>query len=139
MPRAVAERLLLAPVEDVWRFLAEPHHLADWWPGVAAVEPDRRGLAPGARWTVRTGGSPSLLRRARAEDTILIRAVNAPTAVSWQHVRQRLEVELALEAEGAATLARLTVSGPWLVAFARSLPREALARLHGLIQTAASL
>ena len=30
------------------RFLAEPHHLADWWPGIVGVEPDRRGFATGA-------------------------------------------------------------------------------------------
>ena len=37
MPRVEAARELLAPREDVWAFLAEPHHLADWWPGIAAV------------------------------------------------------------------------------------------------------
>ena len=37
MPRAIATRELLAPRPDVWQFLADPHNLADWWPGVHAV------------------------------------------------------------------------------------------------------
>ena len=47
MPRVAASRELLAPREDIWSFLAEPHHLADWWPGVRGVEPDRRGRSIG--------------------------------------------------------------------------------------------
>ena len=69
--RYAARRVLLAPVEDVWAFVAEPYHLSDWWPGISGVEPDRRGLAAGARWKVQgpsyvrkpdtpaTGGSPA--------------------------------------------------------------------------------
>ena len=64
MPRVEAARRLLAPREDVWAFLAEPHNLADWWPGIAAVEPDRRGLAAGARWQIR-GTNRASLRWAR--------------------------------------------------------------------------
>ena len=37
MPTYTARKELLAPLEDVWLFLAEPHHLSDWWPGVAGV------------------------------------------------------------------------------------------------------
>ena len=55
MPRVAATRELLAPREEVWRFLVEPHHLPDWWPGVRGVHPDRRGLAPGARWQLTAG------------------------------------------------------------------------------------
>ena len=51
--RAEAARELLAARADVWAFLAEPHHLPDWWPDMHGVEPDRRGFAPGARWVVR--------------------------------------------------------------------------------------
>ena len=46
--------MLLAARSDVWSFLAEPHHLADWWPRIRGVQPDRRGFAPGARWGVMT-------------------------------------------------------------------------------------
>src|SRR5439155_21205797 len=60
MPRVSAARELLASREDVWEFIADPGHFADWWPGVAAVEPDRRGLAEGARWTIRSTERPTL-------------------------------------------------------------------------------
>src|SRR5438093_1080226 len=33
MPRTFATRELLAPRQDVWEFLADPHNLADWGPG----------------------------------------------------------------------------------------------------------
>jgi uncharacterized protein YndB with AHSA1/START domain len=139
MPRVTAERELLAPVEDVWRFIAEPHHLADWWPGLAAVEPDRRGFAAGARWTVRGSGQAALLRKAHAEDTIVIGEIDSPARITWHHVQQRLDVELTLEPTGRTTVAHLSVRSPWLFGFARSLPREALARLHALLDTASRL
>ena len=46
-----ATRELLASLEDVWGFLAEPYHLSDWWPGIVSVAArparlrDRRALA----------------------------------------------------------------------------------------------
>ena len=58
-----ASRELLASRKDVWRFLAEPNHLTDWWPGVRGVEPDRRGFAAGARWRVTRRGRRGLLPR----------------------------------------------------------------------------
>ena len=137
---ARAERELLAAQEDVWRFLAEPRHLADWWPGVAAVEPDRRGLAPGARWQVRATDRPGLFRRARATQTLAVREVDAPRRVAWYLAGERLDVELDLVAAAPErTLARLAVSGPLMLGFRRALPRRALERLHNLIQTAATL
>ena len=139
MPRAVAQRELLAPIEDVWGFLAEPYHLSDWWPNIAAVVPDRRGLSPGARWTVRRGLRPGLLRKPAAEETLVVAEVDAPNRVRWQFTGERLDVELRLEPKGRHTLATLTASSTWLLGFRRSLPKHALARLHALIQTAASL
>jgi hypothetical protein len=140
VPSATAERELLAPRRDVWAFLSEPYHLADWWPGLAGVEPDRRGLSPGARWRVRTIDRPTLLRRPQAEGMLLVRQVDEPNLVTWHLTGERLDVELRLDAPTAdRTLATLTVSGPWLVAFGRSLPRKALGRLHDLCQTAAEL
>jgi uncharacterized protein YndB with AHSA1/START domain len=131
---------LLAPVEDVWGFLAEPRHLADWWPGIAAVEPDRRGLAAGARWLVRGTGRAPLLRRAHAEDVVLVREVDPYRRVLLHKVKDRVDVELVLEASGHdRTLARLAVRGPLLLGFGRRLPAEALRRLHALVQTAARL
>jgi uncharacterized protein YndB with AHSA1/START domain len=140
MPGSEASLELVAPVEDVWGFLAEPRHLADWWPGIAAVEPDRRGLAPGARWVARGTGHAPLLRRAHAEDLILVREVDPFRRVLFHKVKDRLDAELVLEPAGHdRTLARLAIRGPLLLGFGRRLPREALARLHALIQTTARL
>ncbi|MGH2995875.1 MAG: SRPBCC family protein [Gaiellaceae bacterium] len=140
MPRVSAERELLAPRDDVWAFLAEPHHLPDWWPGIAGVRPDRRGLAPGARWQVSGVGQPTLLRSAHASGQLLVRTVEKPSLVAWHLTSDRLDVELRLDAPASdRTLARLTVSGGLLLLGRRGLPREALSRLHALCQTAASL
>ena len=140
MPRAQASRELEASLRQAWGFVAEPHHFSDWWPGIAAVEPDRRGLAAGARWQVRGADRPTLLRAARREDTLLVLEVDAPYRVRFSLVRDRIEADLQLEPAGSdRTLARLAVQGPWLFGFSRSLPRQALGRLHALCQTAAGL
>jgi uncharacterized protein YndB with AHSA1/START domain len=138
MPKVAAHLELLASREDVWSFLAEPHHFPDWWPGIAAVEPDRRGLAPGARWQLRSGSRPSLLRRPDATGTMLILRVEAPRLFAWHLTGDRIDAELSLEAAGDdRTDATLVVDGPMLVGLSRALPRKALSCLHSLCQTAA--
>ena len=140
MPTYSATCELLAPREDVWRFLAEPHHFSDWWPGVGGVHPDRRGLAPGARWSLHGGMRPSLLRRPRSTTTLVVQAVEPPSRLAWHMTGDRLDAELSLDvAADDRTTAELTVSGPFLVGLRRSLPRTALNRLHALCQTAAEL
>jgi uncharacterized protein YndB with AHSA1/START domain len=138
VPRAEAARELLAPRDDVWRFVAEPHHLADWWPGVGGVRPDRRGLAAGARWEVSATARPGLLRRAHGHGLLLVRAVDPPARLAFHLTAERIDVDLRLEPLAAdRTRARLAVSSPLLVALRRTLPRRALARLYDLVQTAA--
>jgi len=141
--RAHASKELLAPVEDVWGFLVEPHHLSDWWPGISAVQPDRRGLAPGARWELVGPGQPTLFRRPYSSSLLLVRRVEPYRLVAWHMTAQRLDVEVRLEPVGHdRTLATVTVEGPWrpeLLGRPRALPREALKRLYDLCQTAASL
>jgi uncharacterized protein YndB with AHSA1/START domain len=140
MPTYSAARQLLASQEDVWRFLAEPHHLSDWWPGIGGVTPDRRGLAPGARWTLHGSHKPSLIRRPDMTGTLLVIAVEPPNRAEWQLISERLDVEIELSSAAAdRTDAVLTVGGPFLVGLRRSLPRNALNRLHSLCQTAAEL
>jgi uncharacterized protein YndB with AHSA1/START domain len=141
MPRVVASRELLAPPEDVWGFLAEPNHLADWWPGVTAVQPDRRGLAPGARWQLvagpETGVVSAYIRRAEAMGTIMILEVSPVQLVRLMFVNDGIEATLRLEpVAGTHTKATLEIDGPWL-RVNRSLPRKALSRLYALCQTAA--
>ena len=140
MPTREAVSELLASPEDVWAFLAEPHHLADWWPGIGGVRPDRLGLAPGARWEVYGGSEPTLLRRSHERDVLLVDEVVPPSRLSFRLNGRRLDVDLRLEASAPdRTLARLRVSAPWLVSLGRSFPDHALARLHNLVQTGASI
>jgi uncharacterized protein YndB with AHSA1/START domain len=140
MPRVAAVRELLAPREDVWVFIAEPRHFADWWPGVAAVEPGRRGLVEGARWEIRTAGRPTLFRRATSGGMLLVRAVRAPELFAWTLTGDHIDAELRLDARGDdRTVAVLELEAPWLLGLSRALPRRALTRLHALCQTAAGL
>ena len=142
--KVAATRELLAPREDVWEFLAEPFHLSDWWPGVHGVRPDRRGLAPGARWELTTrpqgrGFLGSFLGGPHTTRTLMVLEVRTNELVRLMFTEDRLEVELVLEPRGGdRTQATLTVDGGWLRLNA-SLPRSALNRLHSLCQTAAEL
>ena len=140
MPAYAASRELLAARDDVWSFLAQPRHLADWWPGISAVEPDRRGLAPGARWRVLTDNRPTLLRKPNVQGGLLVIDVEPPARVTWQLLAERIDVELRLEETAPdRTRAILAVEGPWLIGLSRRLPHRALVRLHALCQTAATL
>ena len=133
---------MLAPRDDVWALLAEPYHLPDWWPSYTGVEPDRRGLAEGARWTVMRSRAPGFLRRPRGAGVIVIRRVVPGTELAWHDVGQRLDAGVRLTDEGRRTLATAYVGGPhWrlLAEGARGLPRLAVARLYDLCQTASSL
>jgi uncharacterized protein YndB with AHSA1/START domain len=138
VPRYAARRVLLAPLDDVWGFLAEPYHLADWWPGVSGVEPDRRGLAPGARWKILGPDKPSLFRKPQAMGTLLVLDVLPRRRLAFQLTGDRIDVELDLRPlEEDRTEVVLAVEGPWLIGMRRSFPHKALQRLHDLVQTAA--
>ena len=138
-----AERVLLAPRQDVWALVAEPFHLPDWWPAYTGVKPDRRGLAPNARWQVSRSRAPGLIRRPGGEGLIVITAVEERSALSWHDVAQSLDAGIRLENAGEGrTRATVFVSGPsWRLFMegARGLPEQALTRLHDLCQTAAAL
>jgi hypothetical protein len=140
VPRVQAQRELLASLEDAWGFVAEPYHLGDWWPGLASVEPDHRGFAPGARWHVRSSDRPTLLRPGARSGLLIVVAVEPPHRFHFQLLADRLEAELLLtETAPDRTLATLTVAGPWFSGLRRSFARRALWRLHALCQTAATL
>jgi uncharacterized protein YndB with AHSA1/START domain len=137
LPQYAADRLLLAPIEDVWAFLAEPYHLPDWFPGVSGVQPDRRGFAPGARWQVLGPDRPSLFKKPDAAGTLLVLDVVPMRRFAFQLTGQRLDAAIELEErEGGRTRATLVVDAPFL-AVRRSYPHQALARLYDLVQTAA--
>jgi hypothetical protein len=138
--RVIATRELLAPRPHVWGFLAEPYHLADWWPGVSGVQPDRRGSASGARWQIVAGQEPTLFRRPEATGTLVVTASDRPGLFAFHLTGENLDVRVDLEATAAdRTRATITVEGPWLIAYRRTLARRAAGRLYALCQTAASL
>jgi len=152
---ASAERELLAAPAEVWGFLEQPHHLADWWPGIVAVDPDRRGFAVGARWrVVRRGrrGLPLLPAggwqgRAR-EETLVIGGLWPGRRWEWQLVGQaagariagpvRVAVELAGTRPGRTRVSVEVESRAW-GADDRLIARSAVDRLYALVQTAAEL
>jgi uncharacterized protein YndB with AHSA1/START domain len=146
LPRYAARRVLLAPVEDVWAFVAEPYHLSDWWPGIGGVQPDRRGFAPGARWQVqgtsfRATQAPiglAMFRRPGLSGTLVVTDIVPGRRFAFQLTSDRVDVELELESSGAdRTQATVAVEAAWS-SVPRSIAREALRRLYDLVQTAAS-
>jgi hypothetical protein len=72
-----------------------------------------------------------------------VTAIEPSIRFAWQDVQQHFDAEIRLEpAHEGHTRARLTIqASPWrLVAEGlRPTPRQALARLHALCQTAATL
>ena len=136
MPRYAADRVLLAPLGEVWAFLAEPYNLADWWPGISGVEPDRRGFAPGARWKVIGSSQPTYFRRPQAAGTLVVLDVQPRERFVFQLTGDHLEAELTLRAaDENRTEVSLLIEGPWLIGLRRAFPRQALDRLHALLRT----
>jgi uncharacterized protein YndB with AHSA1/START domain len=136
MPRYAAARVLFAPPADVWAFLAEPYNLADWWPGISGVEPDRRGLAPGARWKVVGPNTPSLFRKPQMTGTLVVLAVEPLERIAFQLTGDRIDAELAMRAaDENRTEVTLTVEGPFLIGLRRRFPVQALGRLYSLLRT----
>jgi hypothetical protein len=137
-----AAQVLPVSREEAWALVAEPFHLPDWWPGYTGVEPDRRGLAENARWTVARSSRPGLVRKPRGTGLILIRRVTTGSELSWHDLAQKLDMGVRLEDEGRETNATTWVSGPFWRLYtegARSLPAKAAARLHDLCDTASVL
>lgn len=142
--RLQASRTLAAAPQDVWSLLAEPLHLADWWPGYIAIRPDRRGFAPGARWQVVRSDRPGFLRRPGGTGLIVLEQIEPGRSFTWRDLAQGFAAEIELSPGEAArtTTARLTIDTAWWrvpVEGLRHAPQQALARLHALCQTAASL
>jgi len=136
LPRYAADRVLLAPLADVWAFLSEPYNLADWFPGVSGIEPDRRGLAPGARWKVIGPNEPSYFRRPQATGTLLIVDVVPQERIAFELTGDRISADLTLRAlDVDRTEASLVVDGRWLIGLRRAFPRQALDRLHALLRS----
>jgi uncharacterized protein YndB with AHSA1/START domain len=123
---------LLAPRSDVWTFLAQPYHLADWYPGITGVEPDRRGFAPGARWRVHATKHNLFTGRRRVETMLLVREIEPFERWTWHLLAPKTDVEIRLRARGAdRTEVTVTTTGRDAGAAVR--------RLYDLVQTAATV
>jgi uncharacterized protein YndB with AHSA1/START domain len=123
---------LLAPRADVWAFLAEPYHLADWWPGITGVEPDQRGFAPGARWKAIATRWNVLAGTRALETMVLIREIDPYERWTWHLLKPATDVEIRLRATAEdRTLVTVTTS--------RGKAAVAARRLYDLVQTAATL
>ena len=140
MPRYEARRVLPATVDDVWEVLAEPERLADWWPGVEAVDPGRRGLVPGGLWRVAGGKTkPTFRRQPQLAGDLLVIVVVPRSRVVFQMLTDRVDVELELEStEDDQAAATLVVEVPWLTGMRRTYPSEALAGLAALVRPPAA-
>ncbi len=140
--RSEVSRELLASRADVWVFLAEPHHLADWWPGVRGVQPDRRGFAPGARWQVTARDRRPVIgsREPRRTTTLVVGEIEPFERWTWKLTGDLpLDVEVRLgAAEQERTIVTVAVSASPL-AGPKKVARAALDRLYDLCQTAAPL
>ncbi len=116
--RAEASHEVLAPREDVWRFLTEPFHLADWWPTISAVRPDARGFREGARWEVVGPTSPTLFRKGGATGLAIVKTIELHERVVWSLTAERLDVEVRLGSPAPdRTLVTVAVEG-------RGVPRR---------------
>ena len=86
---------------------------------------------------------PGFVSRGGKEGLIVITRVVTGLELAWQDVDEGLEAGLSLANAGAErTRATVSVSGPWWrlhVEGARKLPRDSVARLYDLCQTAATL
>jgi uncharacterized protein YndB with AHSA1/START domain len=123
---------LLAPRADVWRFLAEPYHLSDWWPGITGVDPDVRGFAPGARWKVHSTKRNIFTGSRTVETMVLIRDIDPYERWAWHLLQPATDVEIRLRAVAEdRTLVSVSVS--------RGSSAVAVKRLYDLVQTAAEL
>ncbi len=135
MARHAARRILLAPIADVWAFLVDPYNLADWWPGISGVEPDRRGLAPGARWKVIGPDEPSYFRKPQMTGTLLVLEVVPRERLVFQLSGDRMDVDLRLQpVDEHRTEIDLVVEAPFM-AMRRRFPVQALARLYSLLRS----
>ena len=56
MPRVTRTRTIVAPREQVWDLVSDPHHLPRWWPRAIRVEDVRQvGSGKRSRWTTVLG------------------------------------------------------------------------------------
>ena len=130
-------------IDDALWPRAEPHHFGDWWPRVRGVRPDRRGFAPGARWQVVADEQLSVTSWRNPErhpKTLVIGELEPLERWTWHLTGPApVDVEVRLATAGPdLTAVTVTVEGGRLARPDR-IAREAVDRLHALVQTAAEV
>ena len=109
------------------------------------VRPDRRGLAGARAGRSSAAGATRPAPAARGEGLLVDHRGRARArALAWHDIEQRFDAELRARARRrtGTTRATLAIDGPVAAHRGqglRPLPRQALARLHALCQTAATL
>jgi uncharacterized protein YndB with AHSA1/START domain len=81
MPKTSRSRVIAADREAVWEVVADPHHLARWWPKVSRVEDVQESTdVMGPRWTevLKTASGKGV----RAEFSC--RHLREPEELSWE-------------------------------------------------------
>ena len=116
----------------MWKFLAEPYHLSDWWPSITGVEPDLRGFAPGARWKVHSWKKNVFTGRRFTESMVLLREIDLYERWTWHLLEPKTDVEVRLRSVAPDRTEVTVVSS-------RRNAELAVKRLYDLIQTAAEL
>jgi uncharacterized protein YndB with AHSA1/START domain len=104
---SAAERVLLAPIADVWAFVSTAGRLPDWWRGVVAAQDH------GDTWTIEgderadTTRDSEISGRTGRQETVDV-AKAAPTELALAFSRSGYRLRLTLEPTAAnRTTARL--------------------------------
>lgn len=115
MATASRSRLLQVPLGEVWRVLADPHHMPRWWPGVQRMEGvEGRGFT---QVHISRRGRPVRMDFVVEREQPPLDAADIAAAVEW---RQELAgtpferlltlstIEVLLDAQDAATRVTIT-------------------------------
>src|SRR5207249_3020617 len=134
VPKVAATHRIDAPRELVWAIVADPERFGEWWPGVASVEPGRRGLVPGARWRIEGESRGRYLRRPLPAGELLVLEVRIAERVAFQLTGDRIDVELVLRDDEGSTTVELVVEAPPLIGMRRAFPGNVLRALDAAAQ-----
>ncbi len=108
--RVRRSRVLPAPPEEVWRVVADPHHLPRWWPRTARVEDVR-----GAGWTsvLSTDRGRSVRADYRVAATgpgMRLRWEQVLPGTPFEKLLREAVTEVRVEADGAGARVELALS-----------------------------
>jgi len=110
VPRTRRRRSIAARPEDIWRVVADPHHLPRWWPGVERVEEasdeawtevfrSRRGKTVRADFT-----------RLEADEPRLVRWRQEVEATPFERFLSEAVTEIRLEPDSSGTRTRVELA-----------------------------